>query len=539
MLSERARSPSPSARKLRPPEPRILAPGESETHEAWITAQERQMRFAERSRHWTPAVPPRRQWPVDGRVDTGRPRSAPQMSNRKKRPEDEADVPSTPAPSYRGTPAPSSRSRKKRPEEESAVPFTPAAASLRLHGASTLSRAHRLTLPPPPVAPLSVLATPAASSRGALVAGSSPAPSEAAAGWSARGTPASSSRSTPRHLLQASHLSTPKDLPWNQPKAPPPEDDSLEALWAGFSGWFSDAFQEQAAKGKPRRKNRPSQPRPAWEDPGRKPAPLTGPTGPHAIANHRRMVKPWEQQDDEGDRKFEKYLDDRKLIRHKVTKSPCGRSHPSPERRVEIREADVLNRIERFAGEARAKLMQSDREREQLGGYITEMSSRQPATEGWIQSQAWSEALRYYPKGRAAHDESDQHGDSVVALSGQTHTVVNAPTEHGGAAGHLEAEVRNRNNVNPPEPDWRPDQSHRVWAPKMVRPTMTRKLERTVETLLSAAPTPRMMRAMSIAGYPHKHLSGSSKMAPGSRTDAFLLSSKRGTRMPIRLEVRI
>ena len=68
------------------------------------------------------------------------------------------------------------------------------------------------------------------------------------------------------------------------------------------------------------------------------------------------------------------------------------------------------------------------------GGYINDLSTRQPPQSGFIPSQAWTEALRYYP-GRL---EAAANGDSPLCFSGKTHTVRRVPSEE------LEFDVRSR-----------------------------------------------------------------------------------------------
>ena len=116
---------------------------------------------------------------------------------------------------------------------------------------------------------------------------------------------------------------------------------------------------------------------------------------------------------------------------------------------------------------------------EQLGGYIGKGATRYMSSSGWIPSQAWGESLRYYPK----REEAEPFGESWIAFSGKTHTISNVPQTH------LEEDVRTRNGVAPPDPEWRSDQLPLTWAPRMVPSHLREKLDRTVVQLLTARDT--------------------------------------------------
>ena len=97
--------------------------------------------------------------------------------------------------------------------------------------------------------------------------------------------------------------------------------------------------------------------------------------------------------------------------------------------------------------------MTSKRNDAQLGGYITETSSRQTSNSGWIPSQAWTESLRYYPD----RIEAKMNGDSHLCFSGRTHTVSKVPAEH------LESDVRTRFGLARADSEWRSEQLHQMW----------------------------------------------------------------------------
>lgn len=118
----------------------------------------------------------------------------------------------------------------------------------------------------------------------------------------------------------------------------------------------------------------------------------------------------------------------------------------------------------------------SQKDSDQLGGYIGKDATRYMASSGWISSQAWSESLRFYP----LPEEAEPFGDSVIALSGQTHSISNTPSNH------LEMDVRMRAGVASADPEWRQEQLPLTWAPRIIPNHLKQRLDRTVEQLLTA-----------------------------------------------------
>ena len=306
---------------------------------------------------------------------------------------------------------------------------------------------------------------------------------------------------TPRTPLSTTRV---RDLPWNNPPIPKePEPSVIDDMFKGISSWWGDTFGGEAKKKKKKKKKAPPKEddRPAWNS-ATNTYPLTGPSGPPAVAFHRKPLRPWEEVQE-----HEEFLEPQQLPRPAkwndaakdpkakapkgsiATKSPSGRTHPSRQRRTEVREAELMNSISYFDGayaSSGSKLLtgkSSDKESDQLGGYITADSTRYMASSGWIPGQAWAEALRFYPSKEVANS----FGDSHIALSGNSHTASKIPSEH------LEADVRKRAGVASADPAWRNEQLHLTWAPNMIPSHLKRKLAGTVDRLLTAVapPSPR------------------------------------------------
>ena len=300
-------------------------------------------------------------------------------------------------------------------------------------------------------------------------------------------TEGSPSSRTPRHVLSTDRVS---DLPWNQPKLPPEEHEPN--VFASIGKWFGELFSSpKPAKRRSRRADEPDD-RPPWHT-SVDYAPLTGSADPPAIAFHRKLVKPWEPPETEAWWRTprDEVYDERVRMLNTIAKAP-----KSQRRATQIRDADVFNRIEHFDAGVAAKRDPSAGNEELLGGYISEGSYRLPAAAGWISSQAWAENLRYYP----GQEEAEANGESVLALSGRTHSTREVPSQH------LETDVRRRTGGALADPAWRPEQTHHTWAPNMVRKSMQRQLDRTVERMLKAetkAKAPRSSKGPSrtIAGY--------------------------------------
>jgi len=136
------------------------------------------------------------------------------------------------------------------------------------------------------------------------------------------------------------------------------------------------------------------------------------------------------------------------------TSSPTGRYHPDPERKLEIRKADITANIDYMAPNGAP-----DNDRKAKEG-------------SWLVSQAFIEGLRYYPSGRVALDGND----CEATYSGNTHHKKSFVFEH------METDLRSRLDIAPAEPEWREDQLPREWVPEK-RPTMINHMAKVRERL--------------------------------------------------------
>ena len=137
----------------------------------------------------------------------------------------------------------------------------------------------------------------------------------------------------------------------------------------------------------------------------------------------------------------------------RVTSSPTGRTHPNPERRADLRGADMLTNINYFAA----------------GG--AQDNDRKMKEAGWINSQAWFESLRYYPRGA----EAAKNDDCEITFSGNTHGA-HVPAEH------LENDVRNRIGIASADPAWSAYQLPETWAPELEAKMMKLQVAHAVRT---------------------------------------------------------
>ena len=301
---------------------------------------------------------------------------------------------------------------------------------------------------------------------------------------------------TPRTPISTTRVS---ELPWNQPPPPLEPESALDSMMKSLTNWWTDTFGTGEPKKKAKRRKLPKKydpsedTRPPW-DPLTNKAPLTGAAGPPAVVFHRAPQRPWDDGLDdnhtaEPSATSAQPSDSLGAVAQKakptgrVTKSPSGRSHPSKERRHQIRESELMNSIAYFdqaSGSSGTKLLGvSAKDSDQLGGYIGKDATRYMASSGWIPAQAWSESLRFYPLA----EEAEPYGDSVVALSGQTHSISNAPQNH------LEMDVRTRAGIATADPEWRAEQLPLTWAPRIIPNHLKDRLDRTVEQLLTARET--------------------------------------------------
>jgi hypothetical protein len=132
---------------------------------------------------------------------------------------------------------------------------------------------------------------------------------------------------------------------------------------------------------------------------------------------------------------------------NRVTTSPSTRAHPNPDRRAELRKADMHSNINDFATSPNGRSGPT---------YLAPDNDRKMKEASWISSQAWFESLRYYPKG----EEAVANDDCEATYSGNTHGST-APSEH------IENDVRNRVGMAAADPGWSPSQLPEPWAPEM------------------------------------------------------------------------
>ena len=130
------------------------------------------------------------------------------------------------------------------------------------------------------------------------------------------------------------------------------------------------------------------------------------------------------------------------------TASPTGRSHPDRDRRNDVRKADMHASINYFATTRVAGSGSATTD----GSYMAPDNDQKMKEASFVNSQAWFESLRHYPKGANAID-------SEAAYSGWTHGG-DVPTEH------LETDVRTRLGIAAADPDWQPWQLQEAWAPE-------------------------------------------------------------------------
>ena len=136
------------------------------------------------------------------------------------------------------------------------------------------------------------------------------------------------------------------------------------------------------------------------------------------------------------------------------TSSPTGRYHPNPDRRLDIRKADIHANIDYLAPNGAPD------------------NDRKAKESSWLVSQAFIEGLRYYPQGQQALDSND----CAATYSGNTHNRSNPALEH------LETDLRSRLDIAPADVEWREDQLPREWAPEK-RSSMIKHLAKTRERL--------------------------------------------------------
>lgn len=137
----------------------------------------------------------------------------------------------------------------------------------------------------------------------------------------------------------------------------------------------------------------------------------------------------------------------------RVTASPTGKMHPNPERKAEIRQADMFSNINYFAttrvgGDAKSNVGDAV--------YGAPDNDRRMKEASWMSSQAWFESLRYYPKGELAQ----RNDDCEVTFSGNTHGS-DVPAEH------IENDVRNRVGVACADPGWSAYQLPEPWCVRL------------------------------------------------------------------------
>ena len=102
------------------------------------------------------------------------------------------------------------------------------------------------------------------------------------------------------------------------------------------------------------------------------------------------------------------------------TSSPTGRYHPDPERRLDVRKADILANIDYLAPNGAPD------------------NDRKAKESSWLVSQAFIEGLRYYPSGQQSLDSND----CEATYSGNTHH------KKSGVFENLETDLRTRLDIN-------------------------------------------------------------------------------------------
>jgi len=136
------------------------------------------------------------------------------------------------------------------------------------------------------------------------------------------------------------------------------------------------------------------------------------------------------------------------------TSSPTGRFHPDPERRLDIRKADIHSNIDFMAP------------------YGAPDNDRKAKESSWLVSQAFIEGLRYYPQGQQAMDSND----CQATYSGNTHNKKSFAFEH------MESDLRSRLDIAPADTEWREEQLPREWVPEK-RNSMLKHMAKTRERL--------------------------------------------------------
>ena len=148
------------------------------------------------------------------------------------------------------------------------------------------------------------------------------------------------------------------------------------------------------------------------------------------------------------------------------TTSPTGRAHPDATRRADLRKIDLHNSINYYATARISNTFASTGD----PAYEAPDNDHKMKNAGFVNSQAWFESLRHYPKG---HDAID----SEAAYSGLTHGP-DVPTEH------LETDVRTRLGIAAADPAWMPKQLQEAWAPETDK-RLARKLAKQRARLTS------------------------------------------------------
>mmetsp|Transcript_47317 Transcript_47317/g.94360 ORF Transcript_47317/g.94360 Transcript_47317/m.94360 type:complete len:247 (-) Transcript_47317:490-1230(-) len=136
------------------------------------------------------------------------------------------------------------------------------------------------------------------------------------------------------------------------------------------------------------------------------------------------------------------------------TSSPTGRYHPDPERRLDIRQADLHANIDYLAPHGAPD------------------NDRKAKESSWLVSQAFIEGLRYYPTDKVALDSND----SQATYSGNTLSKKVFTVEH------METDLRSRLSIAPQDHEWREDQCPREWVPEK-RPSMVKHMQKVRERL--------------------------------------------------------
>ena len=162
-----------------------------------------------------------------------------------------------------------------------------------------------------------------------------------------------------------------------------------------FKSWWTDLFGQKPTKRPPIvKKKEEIFTLPPWQKTMGN-APLTGPTGAPGIAIHSKPIDPLAKPFEPARPNLRPWVAPE--VKHRLSASPTGRMATTPERRAEIRQADMINVVDYFGASRDALEASSRLDDRVLGGYISAQSSREAPKEGWITMQGMHAALKQGP----------------------------------------------------------------------------------------------------------------------------------------------